>query len=203
MKEIVGAFIITISISIIALVIWLNHFFMVSFGRGLPEALFYQRLIATVIQSAPFIVFIYLVLKSPLFGHNGKNETPVKKKWPSAQIATGFICVCIMWPWPSGVLISLYFQLTQKSLVPCSKMETDVQNTAAAISSYYSHPDNIALPSVDQLIEEEDLSTNYPVTIEVDANGEPVITVIDDKAECARGKKFVYYFNGMEPEWKD
>jgi len=108
-----------------------------------------------------------------------------------------------MWPWPSGVLISVYFQLTQKSLVPCSKMETDVLNTAAAISSYYSDSNHIALPSVDQLIEEEYLSTDYPVTIEADANGEPVITVINDKDDCARGKKYVYYFNGMEPEWKD
>jgi hypothetical protein len=203
MKEIIGAFIITISIAIIALIIWLNHFFMVSFGRGLPEALFYQRLIATIIQSAPFIVCIYLALRSPIFGHSDKKETPVKKKWSPAQIAIGFVCVCIMWPWPSGVLISVYFQLTQKSLVPCSKMETDVQNTAAAISSYYSDPNHIALPSVDQLIEEEYLSTNYPLTIEADANGEPVIIVINDKDDCARGKKLVYYFNGMEPEWKD
>ena len=107
-----------ISIAIIALIIWFNHFFMVSFARGLPEALFHQRLIATVIQSAPFSVCIYLALKSPILGHVGKKETPVKKKWSPSQLAAGFICVCIMWPWLSGVLIGAYFQLTQKSLVP-------------------------------------------------------------------------------------
>ena len=82
-------------------------------------------------------------------------------------------------------------------------MVSDAQSTAAAISSYYSDPEHITLPSVDQLMKEEDLSTFFPLALEEDSNGEPIITVIDDNAECIKGKKFVYYFSGMDPEWKD
>ena len=51
-------------------------------------------------------------------------------------------------------------------------------------------------------IEEEDLSTYLSVTIEEDANGDPIITVIDDNAECKKGKKLVYYYNEVAPELK-
>jgi SRSO17 transposase len=51
-------------------------------------------------------------------------------------------------------------------------------------------------------IEEEDLSTYLSVTIEEDANGDPFITVIDDNAECKKGKKLVYYYNEVAPELK-
>ena len=107
MQIFVGTLITTISILIIGLLIWYNHFYMFAFGRGLPETLFYQRMIATLIPSAPFIVFIYLVFKHPIFGNNDEKETPIKKKWSLARIAMGFVCVCILWPWPSGVLINL------------------------------------------------------------------------------------------------
>ena len=204
MQIFVGTLITTISILIIGFLIWYNHFYMIAFGRGLPEALFYQRMIATVIPSAPFIVFIYLVFKHPIFGNNDEKETPIKKKWSLARIAIGFVCVCILWPWPSGVLINLYFYTTQKgAIVVCNKMESDAQNTLAAISSHYSNPDNIALPSLDRLIEEEGLSLYYSVTIEGDPEKDLFVTVIDDSAKCPKGKKLVTSMGGGEPEWKD
>lgn len=82
-------------------------------------------------------------------------------------------------------------------------MVDDARNTSAAIESYYTDPKHMTLPTVDQLMKEESSSTNYPVTIEEDSNGDPVITVIDDKAECIKGKKLVYYSNGTALEWKD
>ena len=82
-------------------------------------------------------------------------------------------------------------------------MVSDAHTTAAAIANYYSNTEHITLPTVDQLMKGEDLSTYFPVSIKADSNGDPFITVIDDNAECIKGKKFVYYYNGMDPEWKD
>jgi len=204
MQIFVGTLITTISILIIGFLIWYNHFYMIAFGRGLPEALFYQRMIATLIPSAPFIVFIYLVFKHPIFGNNDEKETPVKKKWSLALIAIGFVCVCILWPWPSGALINVYFYETQAgAMMACSTMESDAHSTFAAISSYYSYPDNIELPSVEQLIEEEGLHIYYSVTIQGDPEKDIFVTVIDDSAKCPKGKKLVAHLGEGEPEWKD
>lgn len=82
-------------------------------------------------------------------------------------------------------------------------MKVDAQNTAAAISSYYAVPDHTTIPTVEQLIEEEGLSTNYPVKIEEDANGDPVITVYDENAECLQGQRLVKYYHGVEFEWQN
>ena len=203
MQIIVGTLITTISILIIGLLIWHNHFYMIRFGRGLPEALIHHRFIATVIQSAPFIVFIYQVFRNPIFKNNRKKETPVRKKWSLAQITIAFVCVCILWPWPSAVLISGYFYLTQGSMAACSKMKNDFQNTEAAISSFYSVPDNLTPPSVEQLIEEEGLSLNYSVTIRGDLEKDIVITVINDSDKCPKGQKLVGLLGGGKLEWKE
>ena len=82
-------------------------------------------------------------------------------------------------------------------------MKVNAHNTAAAILDYFSNPENITLPSVAQLIQEEYLSTDLPVTIEAGADGEAIVTVIDDNGKCPNGKKYVYYLNGPEPEWRD
>ena len=83
----------------------------------------------------------------------------------------------------------------------CSRMETDAQNTLAAIASYYSDPDHTSLPTVDQLIEDEDLLTNYPVKIEGDPEDDIMVTVIGD-GKCPKGKRYVRSFDGID-QWHD
>ena len=80
-------------------------------------------------------------------------------------------------------------------------MENDAENTLAALASYYANPDHTTLPTVDQLIEDENLWTNYPVTIEEDYEEDIIVTVIGDGG-CPKGKKYVRSFEGLN-EWHD
>ena len=70
-------------------------------------------------------------------------------------------------------------------------MVTDAQNTMAAIASYYADPEHTTLPTVDQLMKEEDLTTDFPVTIDGGPNEDIIVTVIDYHAECPKGNKIV------------
>ena len=75
MKIFVGSAIIIISMSIIAFLFYYFHFYMFAWGRGMPEALFYERVIATVLTSTPFIAFIYLAWRNLICGNDKENKT--------------------------------------------------------------------------------------------------------------------------------
>jgi hypothetical protein len=81
-------------------------------------------------------------------------------------------------------------------------MESDAQNTLAAVSSYFADPDHTNLPTFDQLVEGEDLWTTFPVKIEGDPNEEIIVTVIDDRDECPKGKEYVSSTEGIN-KWQD
>ena len=204
MRAFGGIIIVFISIFMIGINFWYYHYHMIAFGRGLLEALPHERLIATVFTSIPFILTIYLSLRHFIFENDYEKRQLAKKKWTMLEITGVVVCLAIFWFPVSHVAIGMYYILTQEgSATACNRMESDAQITAAAISDYYAWPDNIALPTVDQLKRDENLSTLFPVSIEEGADGEPVITVIDDNNECRKGNKFVFYFNGMKSEWKD
>jgi len=204
MKKLVGTFILIASLAFIGFDFWYTHFYMVAFGRGLPEALPHQRTLASLFTSIPFIVPIYLAIKYLIFGSNDEKQPPVKRKWSLLVIVCAFLGFAVSWLITSGIILGIYFSATQKgTVIACKEMVVDARNTSAAIESYYADPEHITLPPVDQLIKEEGLITNYSVTIEEDSNGDPIITVIDENAECIKGKKYVYYFNGMNSEWKN
>ena len=203
MNLLVGTLIIIISLCITALIIWYNHFYMIAFGRGLPEALFHQRLITTIIQSAPLIFFIYLALIFPNSKSSHAKSKQIEKTWSPGKIAIAFVCVCIMWPLPAGFLMGVYFDMTQRgSVMTCQRMESDAHNTLAAVSSYFSNPDHSNLPSFDQLAEKEGLETTFPVKLEGDPTEEIIATVIDHNDECPKGKKYVASNLGID-EWQD
>ncbi|MGD9055383.1 MAG: hypothetical protein PVJ41_04195 [Desulfobacterales bacterium] len=204
MRKFTGLFIIIISIAIIAFDCWYTHFYMIAFGRGLPEASFYQRVIATLFTSVPFLVCIYLALQHLIFESKRDKELLDRSKWSPLLIAGVFIGFSVFWYFISNIAIGAYFMATQRgSEVVCKKMVIDAQSTAAAISSYFSHPEHTTLPSLDQLREEEGLITDFPVTIDKGPDGKPTITVIDENGECPDGKKYVLYYYGIESEWKD
>jgi hypothetical protein len=171
----------------------------------LPEATFYQRAIASALTSIPFVISIYLALRYLIFGDNGKKKPLLGSKWSYLQIALAFVCVSLYWPSISGVLFGIYFEFTQKkSETACREMETDAYSTMMALADYYSDPHHITLPSVEQLIEKNGLSLYYSVTMEGDPEEDILITVIDDSAECPKGKKLTALFGGGgEIEWKD
>ena len=205
MKVFAGIIIIIASISVIAFAHWNYFVHMVAFGRGLPEATFYQRAIASALTSIPFVISIYLALRYLIFGGNGKKKPLLGGKWSYLQIAIAFVCVSLYWPSISGVLFGVYFEFTQKRPeTACRKMETDAYSTMAALADYYTDPHHMALPSVEQLIEKNGLSLYYSVTMEGDPEEDILITVIDDSAECPKGKKLTAQFGGGgEMEWKD
>ena len=183
---------------------WYNHYYMVSFGRGLPEALLHHRMLATLITGIPFIGFIYIAFRLFIFGSDDEKLPSVKSKWSLSSIFLGFIGFAVSWPIIAGILMGVYVGATQGTEAACNKMINDANMTAAAVADYYANPDHITVPTAEQLREDGYLSTNFTVTIEPDANGEePVITVINEKEKCPRGQKLVYYMNGIEPEWKD
>jgi hypothetical protein len=204
MKKIVGIIIIIVSIAIIVFDFLYTHFYMVSFGKGLPEASTYQRTIASAFTSIPFIVPIYLSFKFLVLVSNGEKQPPVKSKWSLPVIVAAFLAFAICWPITSGIIIGIYFPATQEwNITACKEMIVDARNTSAAIASYHADPKHINRPTVDLLKKEVNLSTNYPVTIEEDSSGDLIVTVIDDNAECIKGKKLVYYPNGEALEWKN
>ena len=204
MRTFVGLIIVIISISIITFQCWFYHFSMIAFGRGLVEASFSERAIATFFTSLPFVVFIYLAFKYLIFESNDTDLPTVTRNWSLLAIVLAYLGFSIVWFPTSNVAIGIFFSSNQKrSETACAKMASEAHNTAAAILDYFSNPENITLPSVAQLIQEEYLSTDLPVTIEAGADGEAIVTVIDDNAKCPNGKKYVFYLNGMEPEWRD
>ena len=204
MKKLIGVGIIIISLAIIVSDFWYTHFYMVAFGRGMPEATSYQRTIASLFTSIPFIVPIYLALKFLIFGSHDEKQQPVKGRWSLSVIVAAFLGFAICWPITSGIIIGIYVSATQKSTaMACKEMIIDARNTSTAIQSYYADAKHTTLPPVDQLVNKGYLSTNYPVTIKADSNGAPIIIVTDDNAQCIKGNKLVYYSNGMAPEWKN
>ena len=204
MRKFTGLFIIIISISIIAFHFWYTHFYMVAFGRGLPEASFHQRVLATLFTSIPFLVCIYLALQHLIFESKSEQKALANRKWFPLLIAGVFIGFSVFWYFISNIAIGAFFMATQRgSEMVCEKMVMDAQNTAAAIADYLSDPAHTSLPSIDKLKEEELLHTDYPVTMEKDSEGEAIITVIDENSECPNGKIFVLYSYGMESKWID
>ena len=202
MKTFVGLIIIIISISIVTVQFWYYHFHMVAFGMGLVEGSFSQRVIAFVITSLPFAAFIYLAFKYLIFESNDRDLPAVTRKWSLLAIALAYFGFSIVWFLTSNVFVGTVFY-QRRAEAACAKMSVNAISTAAAILDYLSVTENITLPSVAQLIQAGLLYTDLPVTIEAGADGQAIVTVIDDNAKCPNGKKYVYYLNGMKPEWKD
>ena len=89
----------------------------------------------------------------------------------------------------------------KKAEYHCRQMEYDAQNTLAAIASYFANPDHTTLPTYDQLIEEEDLVTSYPVEIEGDPE-EEIIVYEDRNWRVAQGKCSYFVTNHDHPSCK-
>jgi len=102
-------------------------------------------------------------------------------------------------------VVNVYFiEERKRERYTCARMESDAQNTFAAISSYFADPDRITLPTIDQLIEEEGLFTTFPVKIEGDPEQDIIVSVINNgDAECPKGKKYVAVMGGGEGVWED
>jgi len=85
----------------------------------------------------------------------------------------------------------------------CENAEADAFNTIAAISSYYTEPENVIAPGVDILVNEEGLTLNNrveSVDITVIEKGFRV-TVTDDSGRCPRHTSFVTTMGDAKGTW--
>ena len=106
-----------------------------------------------------------------------------------------------------AVLFSMFIpDLWQSSVTgcrsPCSLVETDAQNTLAALASYFSEPENNEVPTLQDLIRTEALTLNKGSTVIIDGPKDAIrVSVIDNKKKCPRGDIYEVYMGGLTGEW--
>ena len=94
----------------------------------------------------------------------------------------------------------------------CAKTESDAQNILAALSSYFSEPDNVSVPDgtagIQKLTDEEDLKLNNQNTATITDNTSYfVIEVKDGSLRCPRSENntltyFTYMGTTDQAGWK-
>jgi Tfp pilus assembly protein PilE len=92
--------------------------------------------------------------------------------------------------------------IAYKSKAFCSRVEAAGNNTAAAISDFYSDPNNTGLPTIAELAEVTGYSPIENVTVEISGTEyDPVITVFDNSGKCPRGKYLMINQENFPGEW--
>ena len=88
----------------------------------------------------------------------------------------------------------------------CSYAEQDAQSVSAAMASYFSEPDHTQTPSVQDLINSEQLSVNNSTTsiaiIEDATQRITLIAVTDDSDRCPRGDIYTKTMGGAQGYWE-
>ena len=90
----------------------------------------------------------------------------------------------------------------------CKRTESDDQNTIAAISAYFSDPKNIQMPSIQTLIDDNDLSLNNDATnvfTTPTAGSYAAVTITvqvsDGSGRCPRGTDYTVSMGGDTGSW--
>jgi len=76
----------------------------------------------------------------------------------------------------------------------CSKAVSEAMNTMAAISCYFSIPENETVPTMDQLVTDPDCAyvPGEGVEVYISGNIEQIhITAVDTSGQCHRGQQYV------------
>ena len=101
----------------------------------------------------------------------------------------------------AAIAVPNFYAYREKAF--CSRVESAAMNTVAAMSDYYSDPDNTALPTLYELAEATGYSPIENVTVDISGTEyDPVITVIDNSGKCPRGKYLVITQENIQGEWK-
>ena len=143
--------------------------------------------------------YINKIVKSPRSKSN-KNGRPVGNL---LRISNRLFIISIT----GAVLFStLIPDLWQSSVTgcrsPCSLVETDAQNTLAALASYFSEPENNEVPTLQDLIRTEALTLNKGSTVIIDGPKDRIkVTVINKKSKCVRGNRYEVYMGGNAGTW--
>ena len=93
--------------------------------------------------------------------------------------------------------------IAYKTKAYCSKVEFEANNTVAALSEFYSDPNNTGLPTLNELADVTGYSPTENVTIEISGTEyDPVITVFDNSEKCPRGRYFLINEENVQGEWR-
>ena len=91
----------------------------------------------------------------------------------------------------------------------CSYAEQDAQSVSAALASYFSEPDHTQTPTVQQLIDTEQLSVNnnqdlvnHITVVEDPNNRTTTIRVFDESDRCPRGDWYTKTMGGEQGYWE-
>jgi hypothetical protein len=76
----------------------------------------------------------------------------------------------------------------------CVKFEVEAQSASAAISDYFSEPDRIKVPTVEELKVASQYNPTYPVEIIGNTYENISILVIDSNNSCSSGIAYIYSF---------
>jgi hypothetical protein len=84
----------------------------------------------------------------------------------------------------------------------CSKVETDAQNTMAALANYFAEPDQNEVPSAQDLMRSEGLTIDKNSTVIIDGTIDRIrVAVIENENRCVQGNKFEQYLGGCAGTW--
>ena len=101
----------------------------------------------------------------------------------------------------AAIAVPNFYAYREKAF--CSKVESAANNTVAAISEYYSDPNNSGLPTLNELADLTGFTPIENVTIDIGGTEyDPVITVFDNSEKCPRGRYLVINQENFPGEWK-
>jgi len=86
--------------------------------------------------------------------------------------------------------------LNYRNKAYCSRAETDAENVIAALSGYFSDPDHVSIPTIDELKNSEGLllNNNSEATYSNTGADWTVVAVGDDNDKCPYDKDGETYF---------
>ena len=136
--------------------------------------------------------YIDKIIKNPK--NKSKKKGYTLKVW--IIIISSLLCASFI-----AFLLPNFIIVDQKCF--CCYLETDAQNTIAAIASYFSEPEHSVndVPTFQNLVENEGLTINKNHTVII--SGPIRITVIDNEGNCRRGKKYVLELGEDWLTWRD
>ena len=84
----------------------------------------------------------------------------------------------------------------------CSKVESAANHTVAAMTEFYSDPNNTGLPTIDELAAVTGYISIENVTVQISGTeDDPVITVFDNSGKCPLGKYLMVNQDNYPGEW--
>jgi len=143
--------------------------------------------------------YINKIIKKP--ENNSKKKGDNSEHWATKTFCLLWVAFCMYWIL-FLFLPDLGYDFLGVNKYTCSNIESDAQNTLAALAAYFSEPDKDEVPTLQDLVRTENLILHKFSTVLIDGPRDRLrITVIDNKRKCPRGKKYVVDMGGTSGTW--